>query len=317
MKFAEQVESRAAQFLMRRDEEDWSYADEAELTAWLAESWAHKAAYWRLEEIWRRADRLGALYEPLKPYTFASLARRPSMPLAVAASLLLALFVLVTWPKPRPVQVAQLETRIGERRTFHLIDGSAIDLNTNTRIRIAFEHARRVAWVSDGEAYFRIAHDPGRPFVVHAGARDLSVLGTKFLVRSDGDSLSVAVVEGAVQLSGVGPSVALGSTVLRGGSMAVVKGTTTLVSLEPADQLKQRLSWRDGVIVLDGSTLGQALTEFNRYTTTPAVLEDEHLAKMPIGGSFQLDNQHGFIRLLSQVYELRMDQKDGKLILRR
>lgn len=318
MMSADIAEIRAARFLTRRDEGDWTPADQAELDNWLAESLAHKAAYWRLEEGWRLADRLRALYDPaetLQPvkrewYSFRSF--------SIAASLVLALVGFGMWPRQEQAQIIQLETRIGERRTAHLPDGSTIDLNTNTNMRVAFERGRRSAWVSGGEAYFQIAHDPSRPFVIHTGTHDVSVLGTKFSVRREGDLLRVAVVQGAVQLTGIGASSTLESTVLRSGSTAVANSMATIVSREPLDRLNQGLRWRDGVIALDGKTIGQAVTELNRYNPIPIVVKDDKLAAMPIGGAFQLDNREGFIRLLREVYEVRVSRTaDGKIILER
>ncbi|MEJ7935429.1 FecR domain-containing protein [Sphingobium sp. AN558] len=314
----ETAEIRAARFLLRRDEGDWSPADQAELDAWLAESLAHKAAYWRLEEGWRLTDRLRALYDPVVMLQPARRKWRSFAPFALAASLVLALVGFAMWPSPQPAEIVDLETHIGERRTAHLADGSMIELNTNTKLRLSFEQERRVAWVSGGEAYFQIAHDPSRPFVIHAGAHDVTVLGTKFSVRREGELLRVAVLQGAVQLKGVGRSSALGSTVLPSGSTAVAIGMATIVMREPLDKLNQSLRWRDGVLVLDGKTLGQAVAELNRYTRRPIVVKGDRLAAMPIGGTFQLGNREGFVRLLSQVYDVRVSRDaDGKIFLQR
>lgn len=312
------TEDRAARFIVRRDEGDWSPADQAELDAWLAESLSHKVAYWRLEEGWRLTDRLRALYVPDEDAPPARRIWRSFAPFAVAASLVLVLVGFAMWPRPDPVRIVQFETRIGERRTVHLPDGSTIDLNTNTKLHVALGEERRSAWVSGGEAYFQIAHDKSRPFVVHAGGHDVSVLGTKFSVRRDGELVRVAVLQGAVQFQDTGHSSALGSTVLRGGSTAVANSKATIVLREPLSRLEQGLRWRNGAIVLDGKTLGQAVAELNRYNQIPMVVADDQLAAMPIGGGFQLDNREAFIRLLIEVYDVRVSRTaDGKIILKR
>ncbi|MEJ7927586.1 FecR domain-containing protein [Sphingobium sp. AN641] len=315
---ADITEARAARFIMRRDEDDWSQADQVELDAWLAESLAHKAALWRLEEGSRQTDRLRALYNPVDLPHPVQRKWHSVAAFALAASLVMAVLGYVMWPQSEPVQIVTLETHIGERRTAHLPDGSTIELNTNTKIRLALEQERRVAWVSGGEAYFQIAHDPARPFVIHAGAHDVTVLGTKFSVRREGELLRVAVVQGAVQLKGVGRSASLGSTVLPGGSTAVANSVATIVRREPLDQLQQGLRWRDGVLVLDGKTLGQAVAELNRYNRNPIVVKGAPLAAMPIGGTFQLGNRQGFVRLLKEVYDVRVSRAtDGKIFLQR
>lgn len=315
---AELVEIRAARFLMHRDDDDWSPADQADLDRWLAESPTHKAAYWRLEEGWRQTDRLRALYDPVEMRQPAQRRWHSIASFALAASLVIAVVGSAMWPRREPAQIVNLETHIGERRTARLPDGSTIDLNTNTKLRLAFEGERRSAWVSGGEAYFQIAHDPARPFVIHAGGHDVTVLGTKFSVRRERDLLRVAVVQGAVQLKGVGRGAALGSTVLPSGSTAVANSVATIVRREPLDKLDQGLRWRDGVLVLDGKTLGQAVAELNRYNRIPIVVKGDQLAAMPIGGTFQLGNREGFVRLLGEVYGVRMSRAaDGKIILQR
>lgn len=318
MMSADIAETRAALFLMRREEGEWSPAEQVELDAWLAESHAHKAAYWRLEEGWRLADRLRALYDPVELLQPVKRKWCSFRAFALAASLVLALVGFGVWPRQEPAEVVQFETRVGERRTAHLSDGSTIDLNTNTKLRVVLGPESRSAWVSGGEAYFQIAHDPRRPFVVHAGGHDVSVLGTKFSVRREGELLRVAVLQGTVQLKDVGGSSALGSTVLRSGSTAMANSTATIVLREPLDRLEQGLRWRDGAIVLDGKTLGQAVAELNRYNQAPIVVKDDQLAAMAIGGAFQLDNRDGFIRLLREVYDVRVSRAaDGKIILDR
>lgn len=318
MMSADIAETRAADFLMRLDEGDWSPADQAALETWLAESFAHKAAYLRLEEGWRLTDRLRALYDPAETLHPVNRKWLSGAAFALAASFVLALIGFAIWPRPEPVQVVSLETHVGERRTAYLPDGSTIELNTNTRIRLALEQERRIAWVSGGEAYFQIAHDRKRPFVIHAGAHDVTVLGTKFSVRRDGELLRVAVVQGAVQLKGVGHSAALGSTVLPGGSTAVANSVATIVRREPLDALERALRWRDGVLVLDGKTLGQAVAELNRYNSSPIMVRGAQLAAMPIGGTVQLGNREGFIRLLKEIYDVHiLRAADGKIILQR
>ena len=54
------IERSAAEWVMRREESDWSPADEVQLQSWLGESYSHKAAYWRLESGWRAARRFRA-----------------------------------------------------------------------------------------------------------------------------------------------------------------------------------------------------------------------------------------------------------------
>ena len=198
---AQRIEEEAACWLMRRDEPDWSPADQAALDVWLQGSMAHKAAFWRLEQGWAAAGRLAATaqrgHEVSRP-------RRGLALFAIAASLLLAIGLAVAVLLPAPAthdpDVQQFATRVGERRAVALADGSRIELNTGTRLRAALAAGTRELWLDEGEAYFDVAHDAQRPFIVHAGSRTITVLGTKFAVRLDRGRVQVAVSEGRVRI---------------------------------------------------------------------------------------------------------------------
>jgi transmembrane sensor len=55
MSRALQIEERAALWVLQREERSWSSTDQAEFEDWLAQSDAHKVAFWRLESGWREA----------------------------------------------------------------------------------------------------------------------------------------------------------------------------------------------------------------------------------------------------------------------
>src|SRR3982074_3003352 len=99
---SQDIEAKAAEWLMRREQPEWSQADQAALDGWLAESMSHKAAFWRLEHAWQMADRIGAL----SAREIAPRPRRTGLPLkrwqagALAASLLLAIALIGLHSRP-------------------------------------------------------------------------------------------------------------------------------------------------------------------------------------------------------------------------
>ena len=60
-----EIEAQAADWIARRDGPGWSAAQQSQLQAWLDLSTAHRAAFLRLDAVWRRADRLRALRAPM------------------------------------------------------------------------------------------------------------------------------------------------------------------------------------------------------------------------------------------------------------
>lgn len=306
------IEEKAAAWLARRDGDSWSEADQRDLDAWIAEDMAHRVAYLRLESVWRRADRMAAL-RGMDAGLGVALWRRPATRIAagLAAAVLLGAGVVgVNLAIPGRAYT----TDIGGHATAPLADGSRVELNTDTRLRAAIGEDRREVWLDRGEAYFEVAHDPARPFVVHAGARRITVLGTKFLVRRDGRGVEVAVVEGKVRVDPVRQERARPAVLTRG-ELAVAKGEATLVAARSMEKVENELSWREGMLVFDRSTLADAVAEFNRYNRKKLVVEGEATADVRIGGSFEADNIDAFGRLLQQAFGLSVEDRGDEIVI--
>jgi transmembrane sensor len=197
-------------------------------------------------------------------------------------------------------------TEIGAREIVPLADGTQIELNTATTLRAAVNGQLREVWLDQGEVYFEVVHDPARPFVVHAGSRSLTDLGTKFSVRRNGDHVEVAVVSGRVQLDNEPVATSSMPVTLARGDIATVQGTSTFVVPNSIDKVEDLLSWRRGLLVFDQSTLADAASEFNRYSRKKLVITDPAIARMRISGRFESSNVDGFTRLLRLAYGLNV-----------
>lgn len=306
---AQRIEDEAARWLMRRDEPDWSPADQAALDAWLQDATAHKAAFWRLEHGWNAAGRLAATARPDPVPAPRPIWRRPAI-LAIAASLLLALgfgFILMRPASAPPGRDATaFATEVGERRSVALADGSHVELNTGTRLRASLAPALRELWLDEGEAYFDVAHDARRPFVVHAGPRTITVLGTKFSVRFDRGRVQVAVSEGRVRIDRPAAADRSTTTITRG-DLAVAEGRSLLVAENSVARVENSFSWRRGMLTFEQSSLADAASEFNRYNRRHVVIADPAAAGIRIGGSFEAGNVEAFGRLLRDAYGLNVE----------
>ncbi len=312
MSAAVHIEEMAAAWLARRDAGRWSDADQDALDAWIAEDMAHRVAYLRLESVWQGADRMAALGSAeaaIRP----PLWRRPGMRIAasLAAALVLGAGVFgfnLAFPGHA------YSTDVGGHATAPLADGTRVELNTDTRLRADIDDAHREVWLDRGEAYFEVAHDPSRPFVVHAGARRITVLGTKFLVRREDKGVEVAVIEGKVRVDPVRQERARPAVLTRG-DMAVAKGEATLVAARSVEKVENELSWREGMLVFDRSTLADAVAEFNRYNRKKLVVEEGDIAGVRIGGSFEANNIDAFARLLQQAFGLSVEDRGDEIII--
>jgi transmembrane sensor len=299
------TEEISARWLLRREEADWSGEDQVEFDKWLNSNMENKVAYWRLEHGWRKADRLAALQPPSSERAHGPwrLWRISAAAVPLAACLILCVLTVSS------VDVARHQTyvtEIGAREIVPLADGTQIELNTATTLRAAVNGQLREVWLDQGEVYFEVVHDPARPFVVHAGSRSLTDLGTKFSVRRNGDHVEVAVVSGRVQLDNEPVATSSMPVTLARGDIATVQGTSTFVVPNSIDKVEDLLSWRRGLLVFDQSTLADAASEFSRYSRKKLVITDPAIARMRISGRFESSNVDGFTRLLRLAYGLNV-----------
>ena len=322
MSAARDVNAQAAHWLERREFESWGEADETELSAWLAQSWEHRVAYWRLKDAWEHTERLSAL-RPSSPQTAAvPQPRKPFRPMlwrvaaatiAVAALGAGTAFYVARNGGPHETVYA---TQVGGHQSVLLADGSKVELNTNTVLRARVSAHERLVTLERGEAYFQIAHDPKHPFVVMAGDHRVTDLGTKFLVRRDNKNLEVAVTEGRVQLDT--PDGRLQSPVLlTRHEAAEVKGNKVFVTRKTAQSLTNELGWRHGFLVFDHTTLADAVAQFNRYNQGKLVIADPATARLTMDGTFPIDGISAFTEVAQEVFKLRIERRGGNTVISR
>ena len=311
MSTAMDIEERAALWRSRQEQPDWSHADQAALEAWLEEATAHRVAWLRMEYGWRKVGRLGVLRSPdgvtREPRRLIARWRPAAMAAGLALVVALGSLVATQGIGGRKVYA----TELGGHATAPLADGSKIELNTDTKVRVALAEEQRTVWLDKGEAYFDVAKDPNRPFVVYAGERKVTVLGTRFSVRRDGERVLVAVAEGKVRVEPL--RTAAPPTVVTGGDVVIAEQSGTLVTPKSIARVDAELAWRRGLLMFDKSTLGDAVDEINRYNRKKLVVDDEGAAAIRITGSFEAENVDAFARLLREAFGLNVEE-DGEEI---
>jgi transmembrane sensor len=257
-----EIEERAADWLARRDSDAWSEIEQAELSAWLASSTAHMVEFLRLEAAWEEANRLKAMGSGVRPGVIPNLQQwstspffrhappaasstppprvgdsmsvpsvksraRRLLPYSFAASLLLVLSALV-W-RHGFFDENRYSTPVGGIASVPLEDGSKITLSSNSEVRIAVTSKQRRIELETGEAFFEVAKDPERPFVVDAGDRRIVAVGTMFSVRRDRDDVRVIVTEGIVRIE----REATKDILVAAGTLARARTEATIVQQKP------------------------------------------------------------------------------------
>jgi transmembrane sensor len=309
---ADQTEMLAASWLAREDR-GLTPEDQLALDAWLETS-LNRVAYLRLKSVWVRADRLTVLKSPL-PQVRPRTTRRPAMLGAIAAALtvMLAAGGYLTWRLQADKAFA---TGIGATQQVQLADGTRMELNTNTRVHTDVTAARRAVTLDSGEAYFDVVHDARRPFIVYAGNRRITDLGTKFSVFRDGDDVRVLVREGEVRVELLDKAAMSAPVVAQAGHAVIAKGGETLLLAKPDRDIANALSWRSGMLVFSQQTLAEAAEQFNRYNEKQILVEGD-ARKIRIGGSFKADNVDVFALLLRRGFGLSVNDQGGRIVVSR
>lgn len=316
---ASALRERAGEWLERQDRNDWNDADQIELDAWLAQSSANLVAYWRVEGAWDRAKRLRAVHTPQSATQRGVLLKwRWRIFGGVAATLVLtAVIGLTTMIVDGRSHEQTISTQVGARKIISLRDGSRIELNTDTVLRIDVTADHRLASIDKGEAYFQIAHDAKHPFVVAAGEHRITVLGTKFVVKQNPKRLEVALLDGRIWLDeGAGQHSARG-LLLSPGDKVVATADMMKKVTESARDLQNDLGWRRGMLIFTNSTLANVVAEFNRYNVKKLVVADPRIADLKIIGAFPANDVGMFVRASHQLFNLRASTEGDRIILSR
>jgi len=314
---AKQIREQAASWLLRANAPEWNAESQRQLDTWLAASEFHRASYWRLEAAWAEGARLAALRQMNRPDGPFSRFLNSGTWKMVAASLLFAVAGIATYQVNSPPDVREYATPIGGHRTLTLPDGSVIELNTDTVIKITNDLRKPKVWLTKGEAYFQIVHNPQRPFIVFAGDHKVTDLGTKFVVHRTENGLEVALLEGKAQLDSIGRDMPQRSTELMPGEVAIATRDGMSVTKKPILKLSNDMSWRKGLLIFDGTTLADAVADFNRYNVDKIVIRDPSIMQMRVNGTFPVHAKQEFVDVAQAVFGLRvMSQADRTLISR-
>jgi len=183
-------------------------------------------------------------------------------------------------PAPAPAVLAQhFETGRGQQREIRLADGSMLRLNGATRIDVRLAADRRDVRLVAGEAFFDVAHDPARPFIVHAGASEARVLGTAFDVNLMHDQVGLSVYRGAVRF-GMDRHGEDGVVVKAGFRSRFRAGAAR----PPVPFAPEAQDWRNGWLDTDGMELGDLVDTLNRRDGPAIMAPPPPLAEMAITG---------------------------------
>jgi transmembrane sensor len=299
---AQAIEIEAAEWIVRLDLHGRTPELEVELERWLRGDARRQGALLQVEAIWYSLDSMREAEEiPPEPQRRRGISRRWLVG-AGAASLAASLAGGLIW-----WNVADhYSTTIGEIRRVPLADGTVIAVNTASDLSVRMGEKRREIILKTGEAWFQVAKDKSRPFLVEIGPVRAMAVGTSFSVRRREGGAEVLVSEGRVAAWVEG---AEGHrVVISAGQRAFVANNAAIsVARSEASEVDRALAWRGGKIDLDGDTLADAVAEFNRYNQRHIIVQDPLLAGERFYGVFRIDDPEGFAASVQSILEAPVD----------
>ena len=262
---------------------------------------------------------------------------------AIAASIALVAAGLTVW-----MQSARgtYSTGVGEQRSITLSDGTTIELNARSSVRVRFQDAERTVHLLEGQALFHVAKDAARPFVVRSEETRVRAVGTQFDVNRTRVGTIVTVLEGRVavlpseanssgKVSGQGATDAVGM----GTNTSISNGATRSGAVDPSDRTTPvyldageqvtvtgtashrpthtdpvaATAWRQRKLQFASASLTEVADEYNRYHEQRLIVRDPRLESFHISGVFSATDNASLIAFLRQQPSLNVREADSEI----
>lgn len=306
------AQAEASAWFARLKRRQVSLADLESFRSWRQRP-DNRAAYDRVDAAWREAGALGgdaatrqAVEDALRRGS-ARRSRRDRRGAWVAgASVTATVLLVVAFAGGLYMQAhPSFATNVGEQRLVRLADGSRVRLDTDTRIDVDYSRGVRRVTLDHGQAFFDVAHDSSRPFLVAAGPVTVRAVGTQFDVRADSAEPEVTLVEGVVEVRrrGARPQ----TWTLHPGQELIAAPAAAPARVDVAVVT----SWTVGRIVFDDVPLSAAVAEINRYALHKIMLRAPAVAQSPVSGSFETGDTAAFVAAVSDLHGLRATPLPG------
>ena len=322
-----EVLETATDWFARRRSGDMTPAEAQALETWLADP-VHAEAFEAAERTWidtgldaiREHPRILALRE-----RGLNRARRRRWMVAIPAAAACVAAVIaapsVLGPGLRAPELfapsiqQEFRTSVGQRTTVKLPDGTAVTLDTDTVLRTRETETRRMVWLDKGQAFFRVHKDPKRPFVVNAGGRTVTALGTAFSVKVAPKTFEVVLVEGVVRVESPVRATPIGLPTGRVQATEMQPGSELTAldnrhwSVREADATAET-AWLHGRLVYKGAPLAEVVADMNRYSEKKIVIRDAEVAGQALSGTYRAGDIEGFVRAVQDYGLARVATND-------
>ncbi|MGI9292642.1 MAG: FecR family protein [Pseudomonadales bacterium] len=323
-----QLLDEAAEWIARLRSDQVSAADQQAFAVWLSQGIAQREAFDSIENLWQDLGVVQYLPDealpaeqnvrpvPIHTNVKQGLPAFGRRALAAAAAIVVAVLLVWQMLPQAPRDASVFRTAIGEQKTVRLDDGSSLMLNTNTVVSVDFSTTRRGVKLQRGEAYFMVAKDSQRPFVVELGEVTVTAVGTAFNIHRQPRQALIIVTEGEVKVvdNHAQADAAAPTERVRANQQVVARKIEGLSVVTDTD-VEQATAWQRQQLVFDGTRLSDVVAELNRYSTQQIRIADPLLNSLQVSGVFRLDDPQAALQGLEASLALEHVEQDGLILL--
>ena len=275
------------------------------------------------------ASRLEALEQPERSRSRPGLLPWFSRPVwATAFTLTFALIAgLVVWQLGRhgSVETSAFKTERAIHRDISLPDGSRVRLGARSQLFVNFTSQTRYVVLEGGEAFFNVAKDKERPFIVQAGEVTVRAVGTEFNVRRVMDKTIVAVTEGVVEVrqslrpddrrprQATSRSASKAIRVVAGEQVSV-DPAAAVVSVKQVDS-EAVIGWQEGRLEFVDEPLGMVIDTINRYSRRDIVITDKAINELRFSGTVSREHIDQWLFALSEIFPVDVRRVGNETVL--
>lgn len=320
---------------VKRSAAGLSAGERRQFEAWLAADPRHRRAFARANPAGADCDwawQESAVDEIL--LGLASRARRRKrrrLAVGVAAMLALGAAGLVRFrpaAAPSPAARANSTLVVVRPQQLALPDGSLVELKDDAVVTSDFTGPTRAVFLRRGTAYFHVAKNPARPFVVTAGGLTVRAVGTAFSVEL-ADKVTVLVTEGRVRVDESSPAARAIATPaapplasIGAGNSASLPAMASLAApaaVRPVAEeiVREQTGWRMPKLEFSRIPLRELVGQMNLYNERKFVLGDEATGDLRISGILRADKIDALMELLENDFGVRAQQQGDRIVLQR
>lgn len=294
----------------------------ARFQAWLRADPRHEDVYDRVRGVW---GDLAALQDPAaaaeaawavpkRPARRRWLAAAAALCIATAAGLAAAYLTTATGPASGNGEVA---TQTAEIRDVTLPDGSIVTVGAQSAIEVHYTRGERRVDLMAGEAFFNVAKDPSRPFIVSTASAEIRVTGTQFDVRRADTALEVAVLRGRVEVrSRQGESAGRHRLLTSNQKIRIIPNTALPEPRELGHATPG--AWRQGRLVYEDTRLSEVIADADRYYDGNILIDSQGLGDLMVSAAFRADQIDQMMQTLAAALPISVKKlSNGDILLRR